>query len=447
MASLDIEPIMDAELIIFFGLSISIVRSGREYLEFVRNKVETEHEDSIIIYKNTYTLTARDLGSLKRNKWLTSGVLDMLLKEVTLRVSPTPVCLTTFDSWSIDKGNKLQRSTINKIMNSAPERLIVLPVHKGGHFTLFIINRLTRTVTHYDSAHSFTPNYFPETFYEKLCDAFLDARIDVNYVDGYARREDQDVWHFHKADTRQQGNRHDCGIHCLVHAMYADLGADRYYAPYFYPGPINRMRNSLLEIILEPSLHADQEENSLRILNPNVNQREEDDDEIVILEPADNDPVTVEAVDVVTGQEQIPPADDDPATVEAVDVDNDDDDDAGNSVSVDEAGVLKEPGPIWKNVRSIQQLTRFGTIYDLQTEMKKYPDILRGWINEHFSEPTIGKRKFNFCGSINLCRIQKILQTVNENKWTNLKMKLKKKKGKKNKKNRKNKKNKQNRIN
>ena len=285
MASLDIEPIMDAELIIFFGLSISIVRSGREYLEFVRNKVETEHEDSIIIYKNTYTLTARDLGSLKRNKWLTSGVLDLLLKEVTLRVSPTPVCLTTFDSWSIDKGNKLQRSTINKIMNSAPERLIVLPVHKGGHFTLFIINRLTRTVTHYDSAHSFTPNYFPEAFYGKLCDQFLDARIDVNIVDGYARREDQEVWHFHQADTRQQINGVDCGIHCLVHAMYADLGTDRYYSPYFYPESIYRMRNSLLEIILEPSLHADQEENSLRILNPNVNQREEDDDEIVILEP------------------------------------------------------------------------------------------------------------------------------------------------------------------
>lgn len=51
---------MDTALVAFFTVSVAVYNNERTFLEFLRRKIDTASDDTILIAKNGYFLTARE---------------------------------------------------------------------------------------------------------------------------------------------------------------------------------------------------------------------------------------------------------------------------------------------------------------------------------------------------------------------------------------------------
>ena len=276
---------MESSLIAFYAISIAIryPRQVPRFLPFLLDQINSGQEQEILVQKNGDRLTVLDLRSLRPRKWLTSRVLDFALRDCTRVSRPYPLIISVEESTYLVKHSGFPPAAVDRIRNADVSRLVIIPVLKCGHYTLFILDRSTQCAKFYDSSVGNTPEGFPERVFQSLSISFSEQGLK------------QYGWHqdlaFVRVSVRQQGNGHDCGLMVISHAMLANADVDSRSDVRFSYESMNQLRKDLLHRFLEDRPWSDCESQEVRIKNPDyqvpVNEVEEvsDDDEIQIIEP------------------------------------------------------------------------------------------------------------------------------------------------------------------
>ena len=276
---------MESSLIAFYAISIAIryPRQVPRFLPFLLDQINSGQEQEILVQKNGDRLTVLDLRSLRPRKWLTSRVLDFALRDCTRVSRPYPLIISVEESTYLVKHSGFPPAAVDRIRNADVSRLVIIPVLKCGHYTLFILDRSTQCAKFYDSSVGNTPEGFPERVFQSLSISFSEQGLK------------QYGWHqdlaFVRVSVRQQGNGHDCGLMVISHAMLANADVDSRSDVRFSYESMIQLRKDLLHRFLEDRPWSDCESQEVRIKNPDyqvpVNEVEEvsDDDEIQIIEP------------------------------------------------------------------------------------------------------------------------------------------------------------------
>ena len=278
---------MESSLIAFYAISIAIryPRQVPRFLPFLLDQINSGQEQEILVQKNGDRLTVLDLRSLRPRQWLTSRVLDFALRDCTRVSRPYPLIISVEESTYLVKHSGFPPAAVDRIRNADVSRLVIIPVLKCGHYTLFILDRSTQCAKFYDSSVGNTPEGFPERVFQSLSISFSEQGLK------------QYGWHedlaFVRVSVRQQGNGHDCGLMVISHAMLANADVDSRSDVRFSYESMIQLRKDLLHRFLEDRPWSDCETQEVRIKNPDyqvpVNEVEElsDDDEIQIIEPAE----------------------------------------------------------------------------------------------------------------------------------------------------------------
>ena len=276
---------MESSLIAFYAISIAIryPRQVPKFLPFLLDQINSGEEQEILVQKNGDRLTVLDLRSLRPRKWLTSRVLDFALRDCCRISRPYPLIISIEESAYLVKHSGFPPAAVDRIRNADVSRLVIIPVLKCGHYTLFILDRSTQCAKFYDSSVGNTPEGFPERVFQSLSISFSEQGLK------------QYGWHedlaFVRVSVRQQGNGFDCGLMVLSHAMLANADIDSKTDVRFSYESMIQLRKGLLNRFLEDRPWSDCETQEVRIKNPDyqapVNEVEEvsDDDEVQIIEP------------------------------------------------------------------------------------------------------------------------------------------------------------------
>ena len=275
---------MESSLLAFYAMSIAVryPRQVPRFVPFLLDQINSGEEQEILVQKNGDRLTVLDLRSLSPRKWLTSRVLDFALRDCTRVSRPYPLIISIEESAYLVKHSGFPPAAVDRIRNADINRLVIIPVLKCGHYTLFILDRSSQCAKFYDSSVGNTPEGFPERVFQCLSISFSEQGLK------------QYGWHedlaFVRVSVRQQGNKFDCGLMVLSHAILANADIDSKTDVRFSYESMIQLRQDLLNRFLEDRPWSDCETREVRIRDPDyqapVNEVEEvSDDEVQIIEP------------------------------------------------------------------------------------------------------------------------------------------------------------------
>ena len=151
--------------------------------------------------------------------------------------------------------------------------------------TVMFLDRSSQCARFCDSSVGNTPEGFPERVFQCLSIAFSEQELK------------QYTWHDNLAlvreSVRQQGNKYDCALYVLTHAILANAEIDSKTDVRFSFESMLQLRQDLMNRFLEDRPWSDCEVRELRIRDPDyqapVHEVEEvSDDEVQIIEPDDS---------------------------------------------------------------------------------------------------------------------------------------------------------------
>lgn len=197
--------------------------------QWCKNKV-IECINQIIASKSLYTVIKEkfkikikryemELLNWEKIEWLNDNLVNFYMKMITERSAndkslPKTYAFETFFMEKL-KNNEFERLKIetNKIDIFEYEKLLV-PIHKGNHWCLMIINMNIKLIQHYDS-NGGSNGGLQEKMREYLCKEYLFRK--KKWLDLKEWSSPSDIWDV-KSPSQENGS--DCGVFVCT---YADM--------------------------------------------------------------------------------------------------------------------------------------------------------------------------------------------------------------------------------
>ncbi|CAI2357793.1 unnamed protein product [Caenorhabditis sp. 36 PRJEB53466] len=198
----------------------STVAVYKSTLENLWSRVLPQSE--VLVRRDGIIVERQDFMSLSGSQLLTDAVLDLYFALITARssrsgfVSASRLPCFFFEAF-INQKAVARTNFVNEWVDkrSAQTNLLFIPIHDNEHWTLFIVNRVEKTISYYDSVRGNSK--------EKLVEA--KELIELTNALHTTSKVDWIEWIFFSVhDGPQQTNATDCGVFIAQYAECVSRG-------------------------------------------------------------------------------------------------------------------------------------------------------------------------------------------------------------------------------
>lgn len=171
-------------------------------------------------------VTPDDLSTLKNDQWLNDSIINFYFAMLAERSEqnkklPTIYCFDTFFFKKLEEGyGNVKRWTKNAEVFS--KEILLVPVHRGNHWCLAVIDFRKKSIEYYDSLGDKNDKQQMFVCLNKLLNWLSEESIDKRQV-----KLDTQEWRIsYRTDIPQQRNGSDCGMFVCRFAEYVSRGAE-----------------------------------------------------------------------------------------------------------------------------------------------------------------------------------------------------------------------------
>ena len=191
-----------------------------EEMQLEIDKALGSRPDQVLVSAFNLTIKGRDMSTLRPLAWLNDEVINFYMNLLIERGKsdnyPSVYAFNTFFYPKLDQNgyDSLKRWT-RKVDVFAHDFLLV-PVHRGMHWCMAIIDMKEKVVRYYDSMNG---------RYQRCLDLLL-TYLQKESLDKKKQAFDTSGWEKeHAEDIPQQNNGSDCGMFACMYAEYISRGA------------------------------------------------------------------------------------------------------------------------------------------------------------------------------------------------------------------------------